>query len=225
MFVKLIDPYNEDLANYQLYKTAYAMTTCTMNEENLDKNDIEKHKKLIQTLIDKGHTSVLEHINYTFEICDITRALLQEISRHRHTSPTVQSTRWALKKMDNKYQEAESSGGNTYDINKFIHIPSNLESEDYERYIKVVKDMLQVRAEFSKKYGNDTAKYLTPECIYTKEILTVNARSLLNMFELRTSHRALEEFRTLMRAIYIIMPQNHKFIYEKVIENNKNEED
>ena len=197
--VRLLDPVDENTAKYQLYKTAYAMTTCTMNEEKIDPDDIEKHTRLIKSLLDKGHTSVLEHINYTFELSNITRALLQELSRHRHTSPTVQSTRWALKKMD----------GALY------HIPEEIEKneEDAKKYKEAVDTMLSLRKEFTEKYSNDIAKYLTPECVYTKEILTVNARSLINMFELRTSPRALMEFQRLMRKIYEVIPECHKFLY------------
>lgn len=217
MLVKLLDPKTPEEAAYQLYKTAYAMTTCTMNEQTLDPTDIEKHTKLITSLIDNGHTSVLEHINYTFELEDISRALLQEISRHRHTSPTVQSTRWALKKM--------CATDENKDLSAFYYDPfTNLDevsNEDIRKYHECVEAMLDLRQEFAQKYSNDIAKYLTPECVYTKEIMTLNARSLMNMMELRTSKRALKEFQQLMYNIYAVIPQSHKFIYQKWYEELK----
>ena len=40
-----------------------------------------------------GHMSVLEHINFTFHITGVSRALLAQLSRHRHISLSVRSQR------------------------------------------------------------------------------------------------------------------------------------
>lgn len=202
--VKLIEPINDSVAEYQLYKTAYAAGICT--DTHIDPSDAVKHRKLITSLVNNKHTSVLEHIVYTFEISNITRALLQELSRHRMTSPTVQSTRWALKKMNK----------NISNIEEIAHIPECLTESDKERYVFCISEMLKLRSEFTEAYSNDVAKYLTPECIYTKEMLTINARSLLNLFELRTSARALDEFRRLCHKMYFSLPYSHRFIYSNI---------
>lgn len=41
-----------------------------------------------------GHYSVLEHINFTFYVKDVSRALLAQISRHRHISMSCRSQRY-----------------------------------------------------------------------------------------------------------------------------------
>ena len=41
-----------------------------------------------------GHQSVLEHISFTFHVTDISRALLAQLSRHRHISLSVRSQRY-----------------------------------------------------------------------------------------------------------------------------------
>ena len=58
----------------------------------------ENDKKLIMNVINKGHTSTLEHINFTFGVSGISRAMLIELSRHRIASMSVKSTRYTLKK-------------------------------------------------------------------------------------------------------------------------------
>ena len=63
--------------------------------ENITNNDI----RLIKNLIEWGHTSPFEHIQYNFEIFDLSRAALQELVRHRMASYTVRSTRFVLKKL------------------------------------------------------------------------------------------------------------------------------
>ena len=44
------------------------------------------------------HASILEHISFNFFIDGISRACLQEVSRHRHTSLSVKSSRYVLAK-------------------------------------------------------------------------------------------------------------------------------
>ena len=191
-----------------IYRTALAASTCTMTEERISANDQLANEALVKKLVANGHGSVLEHIVYTFRIQNITRALLQELSRHRMTSPTVQSTRWALKKMES---------GEAVDIEDVIYVPEELNEEDRERYIKVMKDMLELRKNLSTRYPNDVAKYATSESMYTKEILTVNCRSLMNIFELRSSKRALPEFRNLVFNMYLSLPNSHLFLYDTVV--------
>lgn len=45
-----------------------------------------------------NHASVLEHITFNFFIDGISRACLQEWSRHRHMSQSVESTRYTITK-------------------------------------------------------------------------------------------------------------------------------
>ena len=44
------------------------------------------------------HSSILEHISFNFFIDSISRACLQEWSRHRHMSQSVESTRYTMAK-------------------------------------------------------------------------------------------------------------------------------
>ena len=45
------------------------------------------------------HASTIEHLNYTFDIDGVSRALLQELARHRIASYSVKSTRYTLKEL------------------------------------------------------------------------------------------------------------------------------
>lgn len=50
--------------------------------------------RLFRHITKSGHTSTLEHINYTFLIEGVSRSLLAQITRHRHLSFSVQSQRY-----------------------------------------------------------------------------------------------------------------------------------
>lgn len=66
---------------------------------------------------------------------------------------------------------------------------------------------------------NDIAKYCMPECFKTSLVMTINARSLQNFLELRSSKHALWEIQLLARAMYEAIPDEHKFLYDNIIQS------
>ena len=78
---------------------AHAIRTCW---QSFDKSDDggKKDKELIDRVGNKfKHSSTLEHLNYTFYIQGVSRALLQELARHRMASLSAKSTRYTLKEL------------------------------------------------------------------------------------------------------------------------------
>ncbi|MBD3839454.1 MAG: FAD-dependent thymidylate synthase, partial [Epsilonproteobacteria bacterium] len=81
--------------------TAHAIRTCW---QSFDKSDHggQKDKELIDRVGNKfKHASTLEHLYFTFYIQGVSRALLQELARHRIASLSVKSTRYTLKELKN----------------------------------------------------------------------------------------------------------------------------
>lgn len=59
----------------------------------------QKDLELVERVGNKfKHKSVLEHLVYSFDIDGISRAVLQELARHRTASLTVKSTRYTMSK-------------------------------------------------------------------------------------------------------------------------------
>jgi len=177
--------------------------TCTNSESKMGNYNVAE---FIYKLIEQDHTSVLEHINYTFHISEVSRALLQQLSRHRHISLSVQSTRWALNKtVQNDVVFSENEELILKDTSK-AKILNDL---------KRTSDMLKAQLVAASKQGipNDILKYYIQESTMTKLILTLNARELRHIFKLRTSPRALKEFQRLCKEIYNVLPQEHRFMY------------
>ena len=54
----------------------------------------DKKLKLINGCIKSGHSSVLEHSQFTFAIEGVSRALTHQLVRHRHCSFSQQSQRY-----------------------------------------------------------------------------------------------------------------------------------
>lgn len=177
---------------------AYASRVCVGGRVGISlDNTYDQNCEYLMKRIAEEHESVIEHIVYSFEVEWISRALLQELSRHRHISLSVLSTRWAMKK-------SLADGGCDY------FVPPNMEEEDYAMYLKAMNSAIACAMRLANKYGNDTGKYALPECLYTKLVMTVNMRELRYMYKLRTSDRALPEFRDLMKEIVATLPENER---------------
>ncbi len=72
---------------------SFAIRTCWQSFKNSDGGG-DRDRELIERVGNKyKHSSTLEHLVYTFYIKGISRALLQELSRHRVASLSVKSTR------------------------------------------------------------------------------------------------------------------------------------
>ncbi len=192
---------------------AHAIRTCW---QSFDKSDGggEKDKALIDRVGNKyKHASTLEHLVYTFYIQGISRALLQELARHRMASLSVKSTRYTLKELkaiepfkENDYKGAE----------KFIVLTGN-EMVDSAS----IKALNNLQAILKKGISNDIAKYALPECYKTELTWTINARSLQNFLSLRSAKAALWEIRDLANAIYNSLPSEHKYIFKDCIEQSE----
>ena len=175
----------------------YAGRVCTATE------DIEDDPQtFIEKLIKAGHESVLEHLNYTFEIRDITRGLLQELARHRHVSMSVQSTRWALKRtLDNQ-------------IGKNASRPDNALNSAYRAVFEAIK------VEMGNGATNDELKSYLPEGFETSLILTTNARELRHILKIRSAPNAYREFRELCAEMFYAIPEGHKFMFSDCMYNH-----
>jgi thymidylate synthase (FAD) len=182
---------------------AHAIRTCW---QSFDKSDDggEKDLALIDRVGNKfKHASTLEHITYNFYIQGISRALLQELARHRMASLSVKSTRYTLKEL----KECD-----VIEHEKFLVFTGN---EIVDRASKTALDNLQ--KVLKDGISNDIAKYCLPESYKTELTWSINARSLQNFLHLRTSKDALWEIRNLANAIYAALPEEHKYLFEDCI--------
>ncbi len=188
---------------------AHAIRTCWQSFDRSDEGG-PKDQELIDRVGNKyKHASTLEHLVYTFYIQGISRALLQELARHRMASLSVKSTRYTLKELKNAepFDERDFEGASRY-----IVLTGN-ESVD-RASIQALNNLQKILQE---GISNDIAKYCLPECYKTELTWTINARSLQNFLELRTSKSALWEIRNLAKKVFEALPQEHKYLFEEHI--------
>ena len=182
----------------------------------------DKDKDLIQRVGCKmKHESVLEMIDFTFSIHGVSRALLQELVRHRISSLPVQSSRYVLHKLlkEEKPFVYYIDGAEYYDFSraeKYLMFPLKAEDSDW-LYKSQVTQLELLRIGVSKGASNDVLKYLIPESFRTKLQYKINLRSLRNLLELRTSKDALWEFRYHCGALIANIPEEYHYLLEDVI--------
>jgi len=183
-----------------LHICSNAIRTCW---QSFDKSDGggEKDRDLIDRVGNKlKHSSTLEHLSYNFYIKGISRALLQELARHRMASLSVKSTRYTLK---------ELKECNLIDYEKFLVMTGN---EMVDNASKAALNNLQKILQ--RGASNDIAKYCLPESYKTELSWSINARSLQNFIALRSDKAALWEIRKLAIAIFEALPDEHKYLFQ-----------
>lgn len=192
-----------------LWVCSNAIRTCWQSFDKGD-NGGEIDIALIDRVGNKlKHASTLEHLHYNFYIKGISRALLQELARHRMASLSVKSTRYTLKELKNEGEFAQNDWENA---SRYLVLSGNADVDNAS--IKALNNLRQI---LSQNISIDIAKYCLPESYKTELTWSINARSLQNFITLRSSKSALWEIQNLANAIYAALPDEHKFIFDECV--------
>ncbi|MFN3411304.1 MAG: FAD-dependent thymidylate synthase [Exilispira sp.] len=144
--------------------------------------DQEEQKRLINILIFNNHLSPFEHASFTFGIQNVSRSLTHQLVRHRIASYSQQSQRYVNMRNNLSYVLPLSIEKSRYKQD-FIHYIE----EGKELYKRMIEDGIP----------KEDARYLLTNATCSNIIVTMNARSLLNFFELRCCKHSQWEIRKL----------------------------
>ena len=137
----------------------------------------------VRRCVRNGHTSVLEHTSATFRVEGISRSCLAQLTRHRIASYSVESQRYC----------EVGNGGDWY-----VVPPSIVESGMDDWYEdRMYSEMCAYNDALHAGVRKEDARYLLPMATKTNLVMTVNARSLQNLLELRLAKAAQWEIRQL----------------------------
>lgn len=187
-----------------------AICKCYGNEPH---SDSEKVKARINRVANVSkHASTIEHISYSLDIDGISRSCLIELSRHRIASYTVKSSRYTLQELKKEQPfDIVRIANDGVKASKYIVLTGD---EDVDNMSILALE--NVRRMVQEGKTNDVSKYCMPECFKTSLVMTINARSLQNFLELRSSKHALWEIQLLAKAMYEAIPDEHKFLYDNI---------
>lgn len=151
----------------------YAASKCYDSKPSID-------GKILRMCAKNGHTSVLEHMYFNFEISGVSRALLAQLTRHRIASFSVRSQRYCD------------------ELGHDVVIPPSIQNNEealleFKRVIDRVDEGYKALTELG--IPKEDARYLLNNACETTLVMSINARSLINLCNERLCTRAQWEIR------------------------------
>ena len=159
---------------------------------------------IARTLHEQKHFSIAEHATATFYITGVSRALLAEITRHRHLSFSVLSQRFVseedanivippairdAKEINEAYYDEELGGG-VIGATENLKVMADLA---IATYAGLVEELQEVEG-LSRKQAREAARAVLPNMVETRIVVTGNLRAWHEVIARRTAPDADAEF-------------------------------
>ena len=186
MQVTLIDSMGDDMTPVKSARVSY----------NWDKKEYkdEQNKALLIRLMKEAHYGTLEHNIFSFML-EVAIPVARQIMRHRTFSYNEASRRY----LDDKHTpfEFETPG---------IRGDKNKEIDDNWRYNKLFSEVYVTAIEkyhelINMGVAKEIARYVIPQGMMTRFVMTGNLRNWLHFLELRLSEHAQKEIREVAEEI------------------------
>lgn len=169
---------------------AKTMRSCR-TKEPAHELDLEKEPEYyVFKAIDMGHTSVLEHVKFTFSIKNISRTCTHQLVRHRLASYSQQSLR---------HTGIEDMEPEDFIVPRMIKRAGARAIEDYRRRVEQCLEMYRKFIDYG--IPKEDARFVIPMGVPTNITVTMNARELLHFFKLRISESAQWEIQKLAKKM------------------------
>ncbi|MGB9607695.1 MAG: FAD-dependent thymidylate synthase [bacterium] len=185
-------------AGRQCYSERFAM-------EFKKEADEEKMREFVQRLIKSGHESPLEHAKFTFAIEGVSRVLTHQLVRHRIASYSQQSQRY-VKMDDFDFIIPPSIEGDEEAKEEFLRL-----MEEIKRGYRRIRERLEL---IKGKEAAEDARFVLPQAVETKIVVTMNCRELLHFFRERCCSRAQWEIRELAYRMLKICKEQLPAVFE-----------
>ncbi|MFT4922198.1 MAG: thymidylate synthase (FAD) [Haloarculaceae archaeon] len=172
----------------------------------------ESMETLIQHLLDHGHFGPFEHPHATFAIEGVSRSCMAQITRHRHVSFDIQSMR---------YVSFEDVDPESVREGELVVIPpsatdpdwigrnqkrGDVTEEDVERREEIFKDTIENAVESYHELLDlgmppEDARFALPIGTKVNIVMTMNARMLMHVADMRAAADAQWEIREMTEDI------------------------
>lgn len=140
--------------------------------------------RLIRHVLGSKHLSTVEHLNFTFAIEGVSRALLAQLTRHRvGFAYSVQSQRYV------KFSSDSKSGGFDYVVPEKVKAKGL--TEEYEIAMGKIQGMYDELIELG--IPQEDARSVLPQSATCNLVLTVNLRALLDFYAKRRAGKGAQQ--------------------------------
>ena len=167
--------------------TVFAGRSCYQSWNRPNEKTREDKDYLRRTLFEQGHFSILEHASATFYLTGVSRALLAEITRHRHLSFSVLSQRFVDESDANIVIPPAARGSE-----KLMWEFENAATGARHSYRELVEALLD--SGLARKQAREAARAVLPNMVETRIVVTGNLRAWHEVIERRTAPDADAEF-------------------------------
>ena len=159
-------------------------------------------ENLVRNIIKSGHTSVLEHASFTFDIIT-DRGVLAELTRHRMAGYSVESTRYC------------NYGGKEITFIEPITIKDNEKLYELWRNQCITSEMAYKQM---KNFGakSQEARQVLNNSLKCEIRMTVNIRSLRNVFSLRCAQGAHPHIKQIFIPLLLWMQDKYGVLFEDI---------
>lgn len=205
--MKIIDPYVElesEINGEEILKKIEKIgRVCYKSEDRITD---ESAKRFIESLLKRGHESVIEHVSLSVRIvCD--RGVTHEIVRHRVASYSQESTRYC-----------------NYSNDKFGNELTFIKPCFWDKYSPCMELWLQATKQDEVKYFEllemgatpEQARSILPNSIKTELVMTMNLREWRHFLKLRTSKAAHPQMRQVANMILTMFKEKIPVIFDDI---------
>ena len=163
----------------------------------------EKHWKLVKQVLDSGHESIAEYVNFVFAIEGVDRALTHQLVRHRLCVFSQQSQRYveikeSFETISELFENPQTDEDEKYLLTVANRYFTGVTTDNYRMYIQCLISYLQG---IKRGMKPEEARTFLPNATKTNIMMGVNLRQLRHICSLRLCTRAQLPIRQLFQAI------------------------
>ncbi len=164
----------------------------------LETSSKKELKAILKQVMELGHTSVIEHTCFSFAVSGVSRSLTHQLVRHRIASYAQQSQRYV-----DLIEPA------------YVIPPKIKKNPEMKKAYRETMDLIwqQYNKLLESGVPAEDARYVLPNATFSNIMVTMNARSLLNFFELRCCLHAQWEIRTLANKMLTLVKKQAPIIF------------
>lgn len=189
-----------ELVVYCAARTCYSESAPTLEEAKTLSRD--KVRALLASVLSSGHTSVLEHVSFTFAVSGLSRISSHQLVRHRLASYSQRSQRYVK------------------EFGPAVVVPESVR-EDAEKkalFDRIVNCAFETYNELVELgVPKEDARYILPHGWETELTMTMNGRELNHFISIRSCRRAQWEIRNLALRLYGLVQPLGPSLFENAL--------
>ena len=193
----------------------------------------EKQETLIHHLLEHGHFGPFEHPHATFAVKGISRSCMAQITRHRHVSFDIQSMRYVS---FDDVDPAEVREGEMVVVPPSVSDPdwvgrnqqvSEIDDETAKRREELFRDTIETAFESYQELLEmglppEDARYVLPIGSKVNMVMSMNARMLMHVADMRAAADAQWEIREMTEQVLDLAAEWCPITFERYESEMKN---